>query len=85
MVIVTPEGREQFISYCEKYRVPYKSIYIDIDRDTQRRRLTDRGDAMFEIARRKKDFDIITPSERCIKIDGNKSVEDIYILIKQTL
>jgi guanylate kinase len=82
ILVLDPIGRTQVIRDFIYSWVKYESIYLQIDKKTQKERLLNRGDSVYEIEKREKDFLWFWPTESDLIIDWNKNIEDIsnYIL-----
>lgn len=78
-LILEPHWREQikkvaeegklFSSKGEPIDVEVVTVYINIDKGTQHKRLVDRGDSQAERGKRLKDFDTFAPTKNCLVLD----------------
>ena len=85
VIVVDPVGREQIMEKLSREWVAFATVYLDITRAEQAKRLEVRWASINDINSREKDFQWFSETRFCIKIDGTKEVFDIANLVERNI
>lgn len=78
-IIVDPIWRGQIIEKVYREKLPYKikTVFLEIDKKTQRERLNKRWDIEEEIKKRALDFNFFYPTPNCLILDWNLNTNEL--------
>lgn len=76
VAIVDPLGREAIKEFLSRIGIVPECYYLNIDSDTQKKRLELRWDSIENISKRSNDFNWFSPSVNCRVLDWNKSIDE---------
>ena len=82
-IVVDIEGREQLIKKFHADGVKYKTFFIDLDRETQVKRMRKRGDSTLQIEERIKK-DLYFPTPDCILLDWLNDTDVLADIIEDS-
>ena len=86
-IIVDPSGRAQATAELRKRGYNVTTVYIEINEETQKQRLLDRGDEQAEIWKRAFDFQWFVPTSKCIRLswleDSNKLADVLCRIVNK--
>jgi len=82
-IILDPIWRSQVLEYFIRMWVEVETYYLEISQDTQLKRLADRGDTEKQVLRRKRDFKWFSPTNKCMRLNWEWSVEKLADIIEK--
>jgi len=74
-IVLDPVGRNQVMEYYTRKGRSVETYYIEINKDKQIERLTNRWDNEKQILSRKKDFEWFSPTIKCKRLNGAKDTD----------
>jgi len=84
-IVLDPIWRSQALEYFTRVGINVETYYLEISKDVQLDRLSNRGDNEKQILARKKDFDWFSYTDKCIRLNWNKSVWKLIEIIEKEI
>ncbi len=77
VLVADPVWRDMVMQMWARGWMNVKTVYINIDEETQLQRLEDRRTSVLDIKARQKDFNYMSPTSFCLEVEGTDNIEDI--------
>jgi len=82
-IVLDPVWRSQALEFFTRIWISVDTYYLEISKEEQLKRLTKRGDSEKQIIGRKRDFNWFSPTNKCVRLNWTKSVEELIQIIQK--